>query len=49
MQIIRPIIERNNFSDIESQTDNINVLRVLQYYRITREDAEQAKDEHKQN
>ena len=42
MQIIKPIIEHNHFSDIQSKTNNPNVLRVLQYYCITREDAEQA-------
>ena len=42
MQIIKPIIEHNDFSDIGSKTSNANVLRVLQYYCITREDAEQA-------
>lgn len=42
MQIIKPIIEHNDFSDIESKANSANVLRVLQYYRITREDAEQA-------
>ena len=47
MRVIRPIIERNDFSNIERQTDNANVLRVLQYYCITREDAEQVRDEHK--
>lgn len=31
-----------DFNDVEGQTYNTNVLRVLQYYRITREDAEQA-------
>lgn len=41
-QIIRPVIEHNNFRDIENQTNNTNVLRVLKYYCITREDAEQA-------
>lgn len=38
--IINPIIESNNFNDVGSKTTNINVLNVLQYYRITREDAE---------
>ena len=47
MRVIRPIIERNDFSNIERQTDNANVLRVLQYYCITREDAEQVRDERK--
>ena len=38
--IINPIIEANDFSNIEDQTDNPSVLNVLQYYRITREEAE---------
>ena len=47
MQIIKPIIEHNDFSDIGRQTKNANVLRVLQYYCITREDAERAMAENK--
>ena len=39
--IINPIIESNDFSDIGSKSDNPRVLNVLQYYQITREDAEQ--------
>lgn len=38
--VINPIIESNDFNDLESKTTNVNVLNVLQYYRITREDAE---------
>ena len=38
--IINPIIEANDFSNIETQTDNPRVLNVLQYYKITREEAE---------
>lgn len=38
--IINPIIEANDFSNIEAQTDNSRVLNVLQYYKITREEAE---------
>ena len=38
--IINPIIETNDFSDIERKTDNPNVLNVLRYYHITREEAE---------
>ena len=38
--IINPIIERNDFHDIEAMTDNANVLSVLHFYTITREDAE---------
>ena len=40
LAIINPIIESNCFSNIESQTDNVNVRNVLKYYQITREDAE---------
>ena len=47
MQIIKPIIEHNDFSNIDSQTENANVLHVLQYYCITREDAERAMAENK--
>ena len=46
-RIIKPIIEHNDFSDIGNQTDNANALRVLQYYCITREDAERAIAENK--
>ena len=38
--IINPIIEANDFRDIESKSDNFHVLSVLQYYKITPEDAE---------
>ena len=47
MQIIKPIIEHNDFSEIGRQAENANVLRVLQYYCITREDAERAMTENK--
>ena len=47
MQTIKPIIEHNDFSNIDSRTENANVLRVLQYYCITREDAERAMAEDK--
>ena len=40
--IINPIIEHNDFHDMESKTDNQNVLSVLRYYTITRDDAERA-------
>lgn len=40
--IINPIIEHNDFHDLESKTSNKNVLTVLQYYTITRDDAEKA-------
>ena len=38
--IINPIIESNDFDDIENKTTNENVLNVLQYYKITRKDAQ---------
>jgi hypothetical protein len=40
MDIARPIIEKNVFTDIQNETDNDNVLNVLRYYCITRDDAE---------
>lgn len=40
--IINPIIENNDFHDLKNKTDNKNVLSVLQYYTITRDDAEKA-------
>lgn len=39
-EIINPIIESNDFSSFDDQDINTNVLKVLQYYKITREDAE---------
>mgnify|MGYP006972486020 FL=1 len=33
---IKPIIEKNVFTDIETMSDNKNVLNVLKYYQITR-------------
>ena len=38
--IINPIIERNEFHNIEDMTNNENILSVLRFYTITREDAE---------
>lgn len=40
--IINPIIEQNDFHDLDLKTTNTNVLKVLQYYTIKREDAEKA-------
>ena len=40
--IINQIIENNDFHDLEYKTNNKNVLSVLQYYTITRDDAEKA-------
>lgn len=40
MSIIKPIIESNNFNDLETKTNNLRVLDVLEFYRIKREDAE---------
>ena len=39
--VINPIIEHNDFHDLESKTDNENVLSVLRYYTITHDDAKQ--------
>ena len=41
-KIINPIIETNNFNDIENLTDNARIISVLKYYQIKREDAETA-------
>lgn len=42
LAITKPIIESNDFSAYENQTDDLEILNVLSYYRIRREDAEQA-------
>ena len=42
LEIAKPIIESNDFSDYEMLTDDIEILNVLSYYRIKREDAEEA-------
>ena len=41
MAQIKPIIERNNFSNIDDLDVLPNVRKVLNYYRITRDEAEQ--------
>ena len=41
MAIAKPIIEKNVFTNIQNETNNANVLNVLRYYCITRDDAEQ--------
>lgn len=46
-EIAKPIIESNDFSDYERLTDDIEILNVLSYYRIRREDAEKAMGEEK--
>ncbi len=38
--IIRPIIESNDFSNYKSYVSDPEILKVLSYYRIKREDAE---------
>lgn len=38
--IINPIIESNDFNNIERHTDNPNIINVLRYYQIKRDDAE---------
>lgn len=40
LAIIKPIIESNDFSDYESNVTDPEILKVLSYYRIKREDAE---------
>lgn len=42
MEIARPIIESNDFSNYEEIVDDEEVCRLLAFYRIKREDAEQA-------
>jgi len=42
LSIIKPIIESNNFNNIETITDNLRILDVLEFYRIKRDDAEKA-------
>ena len=46
MEIARPIIEKNVFTNIQDETDNDNVLNVLRYYCITRENAERMMGNH---
>ena len=43
LQIVKPIIEHNDFNNIEEKTDNPNILRVLEYYCITKEETERAR------
>ena len=45
LEIARPIIEANDFSNYEMLTDDLEILNVLSYYRIRREDAERAMNE----
>lgn len=40
LAIIKPIIESNDFSDYEANVTDPEILKVLSYYRIKREDAE---------
>lgn len=40
LSVIKPIIESNDFSDYESKVVDPEILKVLSYYRIKREDAE---------
>jgi len=47
LEIAKPIIESNDFSDYENLTNDIEILNVLSYYRIRREDAERAMSEEK--
>ena len=43
LRIVKPIIEHNDFNNIEEKTDNPNILRVLGYYCITKEETERAR------
>ena len=40
LKIAKPIIERNDFSDIHRATKNKRVQKVLAYYQIEKEDVE---------
>lgn len=40
--ILKQIVEQNNFLDIEKLSDDMEILNVLNYYTIRREDAENA-------
>lgn len=42
LNIAKPIIESNDFSDYEEHVDDSDILKLLEYYRITREEAEKA-------
>lgn len=42
MEFIKPIIHENDFSNIYSLTSDKDILNVLEYYTITRDDAEAA-------
>ena len=42
MEFIKPIIHENDFSNIYSLTSDKDILKVLEYYTITRDDAESA-------
>ena len=43
LRIVKLIIEHNDFNNIEEKTDNPNILRVLEYYCITKEETERAR------
>jgi hypothetical protein len=45
LDIAKSIIESNDFSNYEAITEDSQILRVLSYYRIRREDAEKAMKE----
>lgn len=42
MDILKPIVEKNDFSNYEETCTNENVLNVLKYYRVSRSDAQAA-------
>ena len=40
LAVAKPIIKSNDFSNYENLTDDLEILHVLSFYRIKREDAE---------
>ena len=40
LSIVKPIIESNDFSMIDSFSNNSRIKNVIRYYKITRNDAE---------
>ena len=42
MEFVKPIIHDNDFSDIYSLTSDKDIINILEYYTITRDDAEKA-------
>lgn len=46
LEVAKKIIETNNFSNYEEQIEDTEILHLLAYYRIKREDAENAMKKH---